>query len=66
MPWVNKKLRRHSKTMWVAGLGLVAAGLNFALEIVTDPQVLSALGVLLAAAMGAMREVTKEPVGKQQ
>jgi hypothetical protein len=52
--------------MWVAGLGLVAAGLNFALEIVTDPQVLSALGVLLAAAMGAMREVTKEPVRKQQ
>jgi len=66
MPWVNKKLRRHSKTMWVAGLGVAAAGLNFALEIVTDPRILSALGVLLAAAMGAMREVTKEPVGKKQ
>ena len=52
--------------MWVAGLGVAAAGLNFALEIVTDPRILSALGVLLAAAMGAMREVTKEPVGKKQ
>jgi hypothetical protein len=66
MPWVNRKRRLRSRTYWIAGFGAVAAAINFAVGIVTDPKVLSALGILLAATMAAMREFTNEPVREKK
>lgn len=53
----------QSKTIWAALLTGILAGVNYFQEYVTDPGILSILGVVIAFIMWLLRLLTDKPVG---